>query len=48
MVTDVQIPFMSMVTLMIKWVLASIPAFIILAGLGAILVWLFTGMFTAA
>jgi CheY-like chemotaxis protein len=29
-VTDIQMPFMSMVVFMVKWALASIPAFIIL------------------
>lgn len=36
-VTDVQIPFWSMVVLILKWTLASIPALIILA-VGAIVV----------
>ena len=36
-VTDVDMPFMSMVTFMVKWVLASIPAFIILALIGALI-----------
>ncbi len=44
-VTDVQMPFMSMVTFMVKWTLASIPALIILAVLAAILVTAFAGMF---
>ncbi len=43
-VTDVRIPFLSMVVLMIKWVIASIPAFIILAILGAVLGALLGGM----
>jgi hypothetical protein len=30
-VTDIKMPFMSMVFFMVKWVIASIPAFIILA-----------------
>jgi hypothetical protein len=30
-VTDVRIPFWSMVVLMVKWALASIPALILLA-----------------
>ncbi|AEG00478.1 hypothetical protein [Methylomonas methanica] len=38
-VTDIQMPFMSMVTFMVKWVIAAIPAMIILTLLG--------GMFTA-
>jgi hypothetical protein len=40
-VTDIQMPFMSMVVFMVKWVIAAIPAMIILAMLGA----LFTGIF---
>lgn len=32
-VTDIKMPFGSMVAFMIKWALAAIPAFIILAGL---------------
>jgi len=44
-VTDVQIPFMSMVTLMVKWTLASIPAFIILFVIAAIIAGMFGGLF---
>jgi len=33
-VTDISMPFISMVIFMIKWVIASIPAFIILSILG--------------
>jgi len=44
-ITDVKIPFMSMVTLMVKWVLASIPAFLILAILGGIVTAIFGGIF---
>ena len=33
-VTDVDMPFRSMISFMVKWSLASIPAFIILAGIG--------------
>ena len=33
-VTDINMPFMSMVIFMVKWVIASIPAFIILSILG--------------
>jgi len=36
-VTDVQMPFGSMVVFMIKWAIATIPAAIILFILGAIL-----------
>ncbi|MGW8227832.1 MAG: hypothetical protein ACWGOW_02975 [Gammaproteobacteria bacterium] len=35
-VTDIRMPFLSMMIFMIKWVIASIPAFIILSILGAI------------
>lgn len=35
-VTDIQIPFLSMVSLMVKGVLASIPAMIIITILGAV------------
>jgi hypothetical protein len=33
-VTDIKIPFWSMVVLMVKWALAAIPAFVILFALG--------------
>jgi len=46
-ITDVRIPFLSMVILMIKWVLASIPAFIILGILAGVFTALFGGIFTA-
>ena len=36
-VTDINMPFFSMVIFMVKWVIASIPAFIILSILGAVL-----------
>jgi hypothetical protein len=36
-VTDIKIPFRSMVVLMVKWAIATIPAFIILAPIGTIL-----------
>jgi hypothetical protein len=36
-VTDIKIPFFSMVVLMVKWALAAIPAIIILIAIGAIL-----------
>jgi len=38
-VTDIRMPFLSMVFFMIKWVIASVPAFFIL---------IILGMFTAA
>ena len=44
-VTDIQMPFWSMVTFMVKWSLASIPAFIILFALAAVLTILFLGAF---
>jgi len=44
-VIDVKIPFLSMVTLLVKWALASIPAIIILFGIGALLSGLFAGIF---
>ena len=36
-VVDVQMPFLSMVIFMIKWVLASIPAFLILFFIGLVI-----------
>jgi hypothetical protein len=35
-VTDVKIPFWSMVVLMVKWAVAAIPALIILIFIGAV------------
>ncbi len=43
-VTDIQMPFGSMVTFMVKWVIASIPAFIILFMLFAIVSAIFGGI----
>ncbi|NOX92814.1 MAG: hypothetical protein GXP18_10310 [Gammaproteobacteria bacterium] len=43
-VTDIRMPFLSMVVFMIKWAVASIPAFIILSIIGAILMMLVGGM----
>ena len=40
-VTDIRMPFLSMVLFMVKWVIASIPAFIILSILGALFMMLF-------
>ncbi len=40
-VTDIQMPFMSMVVFMVKWVIAAIPAMLILTILGALV----TGVF---
>jgi hypothetical protein len=36
-VTDIDMPFGSMVRFMVKWAIASIPALIILAVLGAVM-----------
>lgn len=43
-VTDIRMPFLSMVVFMVKWVVASIPAFIILSIIGSIMMMLFGGM----
>jgi hypothetical protein len=43
-VTDIRIPFLSLMVLTIKWVLASIPAFIILWFIGMIAMMLFWGL----
>ncbi len=43
-VTDIRMPFLSMVVFMIKWAVASIPAFIILSIIGVILMMLVGGM----
>jgi hypothetical protein len=40
-VTDIRMPFWSMVTFMVKWVIASIPAFLILGMLWVLLMALF-------
>ena len=37
-IVDVKMPFWSMVVFMVKWVIASIPAFIILTIIGAIVI----------
>ena len=44
-VTDIRMPFVSMVVLMVKWALASIPAVIILFFIFGILGALFGGVF---
>ena len=44
-VVDVKIPFVSMVTLLVKWALASIPALIILFFIAAVLTAVFGGIF---
>ena len=43
-VTDVRMPFMSMVVFMVKWAIASIPAFIILFVIAMIIGALFGGL----
>ncbi len=43
-VTDIRIPFLSLMVLTIKWVLASIPAFIILWFISMIAMLLFWGL----
>ncbi len=45
-VVDVRIPFISMVMLMVKWAIAAIPAFLILAALGMALTVLLGGLLT--
>lgn len=42
-ITDIKMPFSSMIVFMIKWALASIPALIILIVIGAILAGIFAG-----
>ena len=42
-VTDIRMSFLSMVVFMVKWVIASIPAFIILSIIFGILMALFGG-----
>ena len=44
-VTDIKIPFLSMVVLLVKWALAAIPALIILFFIFSILGIIFGGMF---
>lgn len=43
-VTDIKMSFWSMVIFMIKWTIASIPAFIILIALAAMIMALFAGI----
>jgi len=42
-VTDIRMPFWSMLVFMIKWAIAAIPAFIILAVLGGVAAALLSG-----
>jgi len=46
-VTDIKMPFASMVLFMIKWAIASIPAFIILSIIGAVAWTIIVGFFQA-
>jgi hypothetical protein len=46
-VVDIQMPFGSMVVFILKWTLASIPALIILAIVGAVIAGLLGGMMAA-
>jgi len=43
-ITDIKMPFFSMVIFMVKWVIASIPAFIILFILGALTTGVLSGL----
>jgi hypothetical protein len=46
-VTDIRMPFWSMVILMVKWVFASIPALIILSFVLGLIMAVFTALFGA-
>jgi hypothetical protein len=46
-VSDIKMPFGSMVVLMVKWAIASIPAMIILFIIGSIVTGIFGGLFGA-
>jgi hypothetical protein len=46
LVTDVNMPFISMVRFMVKWAIAAIPAFLILIILGAIFWTVVVGFFS--
>jgi hypothetical protein len=43
-VTDIKIPFGSMVVLMVKWAVATIPALIILSVIGSMTFWVITAL----
>jgi hypothetical protein len=43
-VTDIRMPFWSMVVIMIKWAIAAIPAFIILAVIAGVAAALLSGL----
>ena len=44
-VTDVKIPFVSMVVLLVKWALAAIPAIIILIIIGVVISMILSALF---
>ena len=44
-ITDIDMPFISMVIFMIKWAIASIPAIFILTIAGGIITAIFGGLF---
>jgi hypothetical protein len=44
-VTDIRIPFISMVVLLVKWALAAIPAMIILVSIGVAISLVLGGLF---
>ena len=46
-VSDIRLPFGSMVVLMVKWAIASIPAMIILIVLGSIIAGISSGLLSA-
>lgn len=43
-VVDIKMPFLSMVSFMVKWAVAAIPAFFILAMFGAVLFGVLNGI----
>lgn len=47
-VTDVKIPFWSMVVLLVKWAIAAIPALIILVVIGAVVSTVIAAIFGGA
>jgi hypothetical protein len=46
-ITDIKMPFWSMVGFMVKWAIAAIPAFIILVVLGVVAVGVLSGLTSA-
>tara|TARA_R110002110_G_scaffold95455_1_gene246498 strand:- start:51520 stop:51708 length:189 start_codon:yes stop_codon:yes gene_type:complete len=46
-ITDIRMPFWSMVTFMVKWAIAAIPAIIILAFLTVLIVGVLGGLTSA-